>query len=95
MASTIKVIIAASEGIGDRTPVQAINDLKYLDSATDPWDFALNATTLSKYQSGDYKDYFKSTSIVGKSANNYVISFNFDSSGKINGIFMSVNSDLL
>ena len=61
MASTIKVIIAASEGIGDRTPVQAINDLKYLDSATDPWDFALNATTLSKYQSGDYKDYFKST----------------------------------
>lgn len=95
MASTVKVIIAASEGIGDRTPVQAIGDLKYLDSATDPWDFNLNATTLASYQTGDYKDYFKSNSIVGKSANNYVISFNFDSAGKINGIFMSVNADLL
>lgn len=95
MASTVKVIVAASEGIGDRTPVQAIDDLKYLDSATDPWNFSLNATTLSKYQTGDYKDYFKTNSVVGKSANNYVISFNFDSAGKINGIFMSISADLL
>ena len=95
MASTISVIIAASEGVGDRTPTQAISDLAYLDSATDPWDFSLSAATLTDYQTGDYKAYFKTNSVVGKSANDYVISFNFNSSGKINGIFMAVNADLL
>jgi len=95
MASTVKVIIAASEGVGDRTPTQAISDLKYLDSATDPWNFALPAATLSEYQSGDYKQYFPTTALVGKAANNYVVSFSFNDSGKISGIFLSVNDDLL
>ena len=95
MASTVRVIVAASEGIGDRTPTQAISDLKYIDAATTPWNFALDGTTLAKYGSGDYKAYFSSNSIVGKSANNFVISFNFNSAGKINGIFMTNSADLL
>jgi cell division protein FtsB len=95
MAPTVRVIVAASEGIGDRTPTQAITDLKYLDGATDPWNFALPAATLTPYQSGDYKQYFPTTAYVGKSANNYVISFQFDSNGKINGIFMTNNASLL
>jgi len=95
MASKVTVIIAASEGIGERTPTQAISDLKYLDNATDPWDFNLSAATLTKFQTGDYKKYFPTNAIVGKSANKYVISFNFDSEGKIDTIFMAVNSDLL
>lgn len=95
MASTVKVIIAASEGIGDRTPAQAIGDLKYLDSASDPWNFELPATTLAKYRASDYKQFFPETAVVGKSADNYVVSFTFNNVGKINGVFMAVNSDLL
>jgi cell division protein FtsB len=95
MASTVRVIIAASEGVGDRTPTQAINDLEYIDNATDPWNFDLPAATLTEYQTGDYKQYFPTTAYVGKSANNYVISFQFDNAGKINGIFMTNSASLL
>jgi len=95
MASTVRVIIAASEGVGNRTPTQAINDLKYLDSATDPWNFALSADTLNEYANGDYAQYFPLGAVVGKSADDKVVSFTFNSSGKINGIFMAVNADLL
>lgn len=94
MASTVKVIIAASEGVGDRTPVQAIGDLNYV-MAGGTWDFALPAATLSGYQAGDYKQYFPSTALVGLSSKKYVISFQFDSTAKINGVFMTNNSDLL
>lgn len=95
MASTVAVVVAASESAGDRTPSQAVSDLKYLSNATSPWNFKLDATTLTKYQNGEYKTYFKTNTLVGKSANGYVVAFNFDSSGKINGIFMAVNSSLL
>ena len=95
MAPSVNVILAASEAYGPQTPTQAIKDLEYLNNATDPWDFDLASTTLAKYQSGDYKQYFPATAFVGQSANDYVISFQFDSSGKINGIFMTVSADLL
>lgn len=90
-ASTVKVIIAASEGVGDRTPTQAASDIAYLDTGTDPWDFNLSAATLNGYQTGNYKQYFPETAFVGKAANGYVVSFQFDSAGKINGIFMAAN----
>lgn len=95
MAPTVRVIIAASEGIGDRTPTQAIKDLDYLDEATDPWNFALPPSTLSQYATGSYGQFFPSTAVVGRSANKYVVSFTFNNSGKISGIFMCVNADLL
>lgn len=95
MASSVLVILAASEGIGAQTPAQAVSDLKYLDSATDPWNFSLDSATLTKYANGDYKTYFKANTLVGKSANNYVVAFNFNEAGKINGIFMAVSADLL
>lgn len=95
MAPSVLVILAASEGIGSQTPAQAVADLKYLDNATDPWNFNLDATTLTKYANGDYKTYFKTNTLVGKSANNYVVAFNFNDAGKINGIFMAVSADLL
>lgn len=95
MASKVNVIVAASEGVGMRTPAQAVSDLKYLDKGTDPWDFDLSAATITDYQSGDYKQYFPATAHVGKSANDYVVSFQFDSDSKISGIFMTVNDGLL
>lgn len=95
MASKINVIIAASEGVGERTAAQAISDIKYLDTGTDLWNFKLPATTLDDYQAGDYKQYFPETAFVGKSANNYVVSFTFDGNAKISGIFMAANANLL
>lgn len=95
MADKVKVIIAASEGLGDRTPAQAVADVKYLDAGTDPWNFALDAATLKDYQEGDYTQYFPTDAFVGKSANNYVVSFTFDDSAKISGIFMAANAETL
>jgi len=95
MASSVHVVIAASSGVFDRTPAMAVTDLQYLDSATDPWNFALSTATLTAYGTGHYKDYFKSNSVVGKSADGKVVSFNFNDAGKINGVFMSASADLL
>lgn len=96
MASTVKVIIAASEGVGDRSPAQAVKDLEYLNSATLPWDFDLPAATVSDWQSGDYATYFpESSRIIGRAAGGQVVSFTFNSSGKITTIFMSTSDDLL
>lgn len=96
MNDSVKVIIAASEGIGDRTPAQAVNDLDYLSSATEPWDFDLPAATIDDWQTGDYGSYFpESLSIVGRAADGHVVVFKFNSSGKITDIFMAVSDDLL
>lgn len=94
MAASVNVILAASEAYGPQTPVQAVKDVDYVKDGT-TWDFALPAATLTKYQTGDYKQYFPTTALVGKSSNNYVISFQFDSAGKINGIFMTNNASIL
>lgn len=96
MGSSVKVILAASEGIGDRTPAQAVGDLAYLNDATAPWDFDLPAATITDWQSGDYASYFPETlRIIGRSADGYVVVFKFNSSGKITDIFMAINDDLL
>lgn len=95
MASTVKVILAASEGIGDRTPTQAVEDLKYLDDATDPWDFDLPAETLAQWRAGGYGSYIPIPAVVGESANGYVVSFLFNHEGKISVIFMANDSELM
>jgi hypothetical protein len=94
MASSVNVIIAASEAYGAQTPLQAVKDVDYVKDG-DTWDFALPAATLATYRAGDYKAYFPTTALVGKSTNGYVISFQFDSAGKINGIFMTNHDSIL
>lgn len=95
LGNKVNVILAASEGLGSRTPAQVVTDLKYLDGGTDPWDFALPAETISSYQDGDYAQYFPVGALVGKSANNYVVSLVFNNSGKVTGIFMANKADIL
>jgi len=94
MAPSVTVIIAASEGMGNRTPLQAISDLAYIKNLKN-WDFNLPATTLKQYQAGAYKTYFKANSLIGRSSDGHVVAVNFNDQGKINGIFMAVNADLL
>lgn len=96
MAPKVTVIIAASEGIGERTPAQAVQDLDYVTGkATNPWDFALSLDTLTKYRSGDYGSYFPIGAFSGKSANKYVVSFLFNDEGKIIAIFMTNSESVL
>lgn len=96
MADSVRVVLAASEGIGDRTPAQAVADLDYFNSATEPWDFDLPSATLADWRTGDYASYFpESLAVVGRSANGYVVVFKFNASEKITDIFMAVNDDIL
>lgn len=94
MASSVNVILAASEAYGPQTITQAISDLSYVSAGTN-WDWNLPATTLAAYRAGAYKQYFPTTALVGKSSNKYVISFQFNASSKISGIFMTNNASLL
>lgn len=96
MAPTVRVIIAASEGIGDRTPAQAVSDLNYFSSATAPWDFDLPAATLSSYGSDMYYgQYFGENTLVGKATSGQIVSMHFNTDGKIDVIFMMISEDLL
>ena len=96
MAPTVKVVIAASGGVGDRTPTQAVSDItSYISSSTDPWNFALAKTVTDNYAKGNYAQYFPSIAVIGKSANGIVISFSFDCNGKINTVFMAIKDSLL
>lgn len=95
LASSVTVVIAASEGLGARTPVQAISDLNYLNSAKQPWDFNLPAATIADYQTGDYAKYFPDGAVVGKSADGKVVSFSTTANNKITVIFMCADAALL
>ncbi len=95
MAKKVTVILAASECCGSRTPAQAVADVAYVEAGTDPWDFSLPQATLDGYAAGDYAQYFPDDALVGKSANDYVISFTFNADGDIKGIFMTGNADVL
>ena len=89
MAAAVQVDIAGSASLGSRPPAQAVSDVAFLKSGTAPWNFALAADVLAKYRAGNYKQFFPETAYIGSSANGYVVSFQFDATGKISGIFMS------
>jgi len=96
MASSVNVIIAASEGIGPSTPTQAVSSItNFISDATSPWNFGLSASILSSYGDGSYSQYFPSIAVVGKSANAKVISFSFDCNGKIDIVFLAASEKLL
>lgn len=98
MATSVNVILAATEAYGPQTPTQAISDISvFLGSDIDSWDydFSLSAATLTSYQTGDYSQYFSTISVVGKATNDQLISFSFDCNGKIDTVFLATNSSLL
>ncbi len=95
MTAKVTVIIAASEGLGERTAAQATADItSYVGGATDAWNFSLPTATINAYKSGDYGQYFPDGALVGKS-NNMVISFTFNDVGKISTVFMTNSAQLL
>lgn len=95
MTNPVTVILAASEGLGPRTPAQAVSDAAYLNTGASPWDFNLPAATLTALDTGPYDSYFDSNTYVGKSTDDVVGAFDFDNCGKITKIFMSADLALL
>jgi hypothetical protein len=95
MASSVNVSVAASGKTGAESPAQAVSDLNYLSTGTNPWNFSLSAATIVIFKAGAYGRYFGDTTYVGESANKYVVSFGVNSAGKIDTVFMTNNSDLL
>lgn len=95
LADPVHVILAASEAYGDQTPDQAVTNLGYLDQASGGWDFAPATSDLNSYRNGDYAQYFPVSAVVGVSSDDYVVSFIFDGSGDIGGIFISPDAGLL
>ena len=66
-----------------------------MSAGTSPWDFALSGATQTGHKDGLYGQYFSDRTVVGKSANSYVISFKINGSGKIDRVFMAINAGLL
>lgn len=95
MASSVKVVIAASDHSATDTPAQAVSELDYLNSAVSPWNFSIDGATLTSWKSHFYGQYFSGTSYAGRAASDQVVSFDFDCNGKIDQIFMAASSDLL
>lgn len=97
MASSVAVVYAASEGVGDRTPAQAVADVtSFLGNPTvSGWSFDIGASTLSSYGKGSYGQYFPATALVAKSDGGKVISLLFDCNGKISTVFMVTTESVL
>lgn len=96
MATSVNVVLADTGGIVSGTPTQAVSSITdFITSATSPWNFALSSSVLSKYTAGGFGKYFPSIAVVGLSANNKVVSFNFDCEGKISSVLLSPNASLL
>lgn len=98
MASSVNVILAATEAYGTQTPGQAIADIStFISDDINSWDynFSLPAATLTAYKQSGYAQYFSTTSVVGLATNDQVISFSFDCLGKIDTVFMASNANTL
>ncbi len=95
MTNPITVVFAASEKGGPETPTAAVADLNYLSGAVAPWDFNLSEATLNSYKAGFYSQFFEDGTYVGKSSDDYVVSFKINSDNKIATIFVAASADLL
>lgn len=94
MADNVEFVVAASEKGATETKAQAIADLDYFKAATMPWNWSIDAATLSGYKAGDYKIYVSDDTVFGASANKYFVSMRVKC-GKIDQIFVAASTDLL
>jgi len=96
MADAVKVVLAMAEGVAPGTPTEAVTRItEFISAATEPWNFEMNSSQLGQYAVGGYGPYFPTIAVVGMSANNKVITFDFDCDGKISRVFMASDSTIL
>ena len=96
MANSVNVVLTDTGSVVSSTSTQAVSSITdFVTSTSSPWNFALSSSVLGKYSAGGFGKYFPSIAVVGLSANNKVISFDFDCQGKINAVLLSASTDLL
>jgi hypothetical protein len=93
LAPSVLVTVAASEFSETRTPVEAIGDLAYLDSATG-WTFPIDEATIEGYRGGDYAAFIPDDAYGGLASSGQVIIFGFEGASIVS-IFISADEDLL
>lgn len=82
------VILCASEAYGLQTPEEVQSDVgAFLADAHGPWDFAVPAATVDDYRAGSYAEYFPEGGLVGRSADSWIIAFEF-AEAQISDIFL-------
>lgn len=89
MTDKVNVIIYASSCCGVLTKAEAIEQLKYLDSAESPWDFGQSTAIVQKLIA-DVPQYF-TDKIIGVSANKYTVAFGLNSKFLIDKIVLVVD----
>jgi len=93
LAPSVLFTVAASEVSEQRTPVEVIGDLVYLESATG-WSFPIDDATIEGYRSGDYATFIPDNAYGGVAASGQVIIFGFEGTSIVS-IFISADEDLL
>ncbi len=93
LPASVKVMVATGVPTQEG-PSAALAAMQPMFTNTDPWDFALDATTLTHYRQGDYGQYFPAGAIVGRSTDGHVLSLIPGGRG-ITTIFMCLDEILL
>ncbi|MBI2051807.1 hypothetical protein HYT33_03545 [Candidatus Roizmanbacteria bacterium] len=94
MVEKPSVILASTECCGPMTKAEAVEQMKYLNNATPPWNFDDTNPTIQELRSKN-ASFAPPDSIVGISANEYVVVFILNSENKVSGINMAVSYKLL
>jgi hypothetical protein len=63
--------------------------LVFLNDARGPWNWSPTQQQLNQLRSGPYAQYFGDNTVIGVSANGYVVSYTVNREGKITDIFIS------
>jgi hypothetical protein len=95
MTNPVQLVIAASEKGGDETPAQAVDDMRYLNGTTNPWDFNLSPGVTGVWAAHFYGQYFTPQFYAGQAASDEVVSFQFANCTKIKSVFMAADFRIL
>jgi hypothetical protein len=93
LGNPVEETIAGSGKVQQRAPASVIADLAYVDGTTG-WTWDVDAATLATWVAGPYGAYFTTSSIVGKSAEGYVISITIVKK-EIKKVFVTADVNLL
>lgn len=95
MADKVNVILEASECCGEKNGPDAALELEYLYDAVGPWNFDQSNETIKKLKEVEPIKYGPESAFIGIAANEYTVSFKFNSENKINGITMAATYKLI
>lgn len=93
MASSVNVVIYATECCGPLTALAATKQLDYLSSATPPWNFKDNNPIAAQLRAKS--DFFKDATVIGTASNGYAVGFTLDDQAKIKSVALVADYKLI